>query len=129
LVGLHNTYFSGDVLGESGAGCPGLIPLRTLIMLGCIILFAYYPNRDGLLGIRHPKSGRWCVQHLYLTDSGHYLLRVDLFNVNPDHYLTNALEKEAADIAKHVPHECQTLAGTAGLVFETQIDTSWKDFQ
>jgi len=130
LVGLHNTSFSGDVLGESGAGCPGLIPLRTLIMLGCIILFAYYPNRDGLLGIRHPKNGRWCVQHLYLTDSGHYLLRVDLFNVSSDHHLTDQLEKEAADITRHVPRERRALTGgTAGLVFETAASTSWKDFQ
>ena len=129
LVGLKRTSFSGDVLGESGAGCPGLIPLRTLIMLGCILLFAYYQNRDGLLGIRHPQDGRWCIQHLYLTDSGHYSLRVDMFGVEADQSMTEKLEKEAIRVTKSLPLKHRAVTRTVGLVFETTNDSSWTDFQ
>ena len=55
--------------------CPGLVPLRTLADLKAVIMCGYYDDGDGVLGLWYENS--WKPQHLYRTDSGHYLLRVD----------------------------------------------------
>ena len=51
LWGLEDSTFTADTLGGDGSGCPGLVPLSTLIQLGCVMAFNHFSNCDGLLGI------------------------------------------------------------------------------
>ena len=51
--------------------------------------FAFFKNGDGVLGVRSNEGIR--PQRLVLTDSRHYLLRVDLFGVPSDNNLNEAI--------------------------------------
>ena len=81
LIGFKSATYSSDVLGQLSSTCPGLVPLRTLMRMGCVLVCNYYRNGDGLLGIRnaHDSTG-YSPQRLFLTDSGHYLLPIDKFH-------------------------------------------------
>ena len=79
LYGFTHASFHTDVIGGEGSWCPGLIPLATFLRLGCIMLFAYFQNGDGVLGIYNHQQKQWCAQRLLLTDSGHYLLPIDKY--------------------------------------------------
>ena len=71
--------------------CPGLVPLHSLMANAEFMHFAFFDNGDGVLGIHH--NGRIEPQRMFLTDSGHYLLRIDLFGVKSD----QRLNKQIAD--------------------------------
>ena len=43
----------------------------------CVLFCGWHQNGDGALAVWHENS--WRPQHLYLTDSGHYMMRVDGF--------------------------------------------------
>ena len=79
MYGFKNAFFEADVIGNEASGCPGLVPLSTLMRLGCVLFFATFSNGDGLLGIRDRDTGQYHAQRLYLTDSGHYLLPISNF--------------------------------------------------
>ena len=104
LLGLSSSWFTADVIGGASSLCPGLIPLKSLIYLGCCILFSYYGNGDGVLGIWSKPRKSWTAQRLHLTDSGHYLLRIDGF------------DKEADKAASHV---IQSTTGPVGSAAQT----------
>ena len=89
LQGVPNSMFFSDVLGGSASQCPGLVPLHSLMSNAEFMHFAFFNNGDGVLGVRH--RGGIAPQRLHLTDSGHYLLRVDLFGVPIDRGLNEAI--------------------------------------
>ncbi len=75
LVNLSNAVYRADVIS---GGCPGLVPLSTLIRMEAVMACCYYSNGDGLLLLREPRR-KPAPQRLLLTDSGHYLLQIHLF--------------------------------------------------
>ena len=88
LKGVPKALFCADVLGGSASMCPGLVPLQTLMNSTEFMHFAFFDNGDGILGVRN--QGKISPQRLFLTDSGHYLMRIDLFNM-PVEYSLNRL--------------------------------------
>ena len=96
LYGIPKAAFQGDVLGDICSKCPGLVPLRSLQQLGCIIDCAHFDNGDGLLGIRRPNN-QLVTQRLLLTDSGHLLMPIHHFNKKSssqqDHRMTSDKRK------------------------------------
>ena len=53
--------------------------------MGCIMLFAYFNNGDGLMGIKNKRDpSGYSAQRLYLTDSGHYIMPIDNFGKGAD---------------------------------------------
>ena len=118
LVGLRSASFSADVIGDAASLCPGLVPLKSLIELGCCMLFAYFPNGDGLLGIWNKPTGTWCPQRLHLTDSGHYLLRIDKFDeVATDKALQKGIQAATAPLSSMGDkQEAQSAALFTGVV-------------
>ena len=74
LYGFKKMSFTADVIGGDASFCPGLIPLHSMSLLGCVVYFGYYDNGDGLMGVYNHMLDDWCAQRLLLTDSGHYLL-------------------------------------------------------
>ena len=79
LQGVPKSMFCADVLGGGASMCPGLVPLHTLMRCAEFLHFAFFRNGDGILGVKN--SGSICPQRLCLTDSGHYLMRIDMFDV------------------------------------------------
>ena len=77
LPGLPNAQYCADVIGGNSTLCPGLVPLRTLMSLHAVLMCNWYDSGDGILGLWY--KGDWVPQHLYKTDSGHYLLRIDQY--------------------------------------------------
>ncbi len=78
------------------------------------MIFAYFDNGDGLLGIWNKKVKKWTAQRLYLTDSGHYLLMISNFQRKADVSMSKALARTAAPVAKEgrllkKDHECISL--------------------
>ena len=76
---MKTAFFEADVIP---GGCPGLVPLSTLCRMRSIIACGALSNGNGLLQLTiRAKSGMkyTTCQELFLTDSGHYLLRVDRF--------------------------------------------------
>ena len=92
LIGITRATYTADVIGGESSTCPGLIPLRALIHLGCVLICDYYPNQDGILAIKLPKDRRksygtsYCFQRLMYTDSGHYMLPIDNFDQHSVQY-------------------------------------------
>ena len=108
LAGIPWATFGADVIGGASSWCPGLMPLKTLSAMHCILACGWHPNGDGVLGVWH--SGTWKPQHLYLTDTGHYMLRVDQFGQRPESItslgktvksLSQALPKKAPSVDFH----------------------------
>ena len=89
LQGVPKSMFYADVLGGSASMCPGLVPLHSLMSNTEFMHFAFFENGDGILGVKH--NGKIEPQRLYLTDSGHYLLRIDMFNVPSDYRLNQVI--------------------------------------
>jgi hypothetical protein len=89
LQGVDKSTFSADVLGGDASWCPGLVPLHSLMSSAEFMHFSFFSNGDGVLGVRYRNTCR--PQRLLLTDSGHYLLRIDLFGVATDPKLNQAL--------------------------------------
>ena len=100
LAGIAWSTFKADVLGGSASCCPGLIPLSSLLSQGCVISCGHFSNGDGLLGIRS-RTG-FCAQRLLLTDSGHYLLPVDQFNMAGNFKTDKEMIKTAQLLSKSV---------------------------
>ena len=100
LLGLELSMFWADVIGGDASLCPGLVPLKSLIALGCCILFAYFANGDGVLGIWDEAKSTWTAQRLYLTESGHYLLRIDNYYGKTDDSLTGAIQGTTGPLSK-----------------------------
>ena len=100
LTGLDISLFTADVIGGAASLCPGLVPLKSLIALSCTILFSYFANGDGVLGIWDDKQRAWSAQRLYLTESGHYLLRIDHYNSRTDSELSAALQRTTAPLSR-----------------------------
>ena len=82
LLGIDKSRYPADVVGDSAAKCPGLVPLISLLTQGCLISCGYFSNLDGLLGIR--TTSGFCAQRLLLTDSGHYLMPITNFHQRRD---------------------------------------------
>jgi hypothetical protein len=99
LTGLAVSLFSADVIGGDASLCPGLVPLQSLISLGCCMLFAYFANGDGVLGIWDATKRCWSAQRLYLTESGHYLLRIDNFDKPNDDALSRDLQTTTGPVS------------------------------
>ena len=99
LIGLATSNYVADVIGGDASLCPGLVPLKSLIQLGCCILFAYFDNGDGVLGIWNDDTKQWSAQRLHLTESGHYLLRIDNYNTKPDHILDKSIQRATAPLS------------------------------
>jgi hypothetical protein len=95
LQGIPWTVFHADVIGGEASMCPGLIPLHSLMANAEFMHFAFFPNGDGVLGVRH--QGRIEPQRLCLTDSGHYLIRIDLFNAPSDMRLNKSIADRLYD--------------------------------
>jgi len=89
LQGIPWTVFHADVIGGEASMCPGLIPLHSLMKNAEFMHFAFFQNGDGVLGVRH--QGRIEPQRLCLTDSGHYLIRIDMFNAPSDMHLNKSI--------------------------------------
>ena len=92
LAGISNASYSAGVVDGNAAGCPGLVPLASMLSMGCVIACAAFPNGDGLLGIKTPQGLR--AQRLYLTDSGHYLMAINLFSKSSRHDWDRMASKE-----------------------------------
>ena len=84
LKGIDKAFFECDVIGGMASKCPGLVPLQSLLKLGCVISCGYFNNGDGLLGIRQSRKNQFSAQRLLLTDSGHYLLEISHFSGKRD---------------------------------------------
>ena len=84
LPGVKSAFFEADVIP---GGCPGLIPLCSLIRMKAIIACGILDHRDGLLVLQiTAKNGHryTTCQQLLHTDSGHYLLTIDGFGTKVD---------------------------------------------
>ena len=104
LNGMTHCFFKADVIGGSESRCPGLIPLRSLTPLHAALLCGWLSNGDGIIGIWN--QGTWKPQRLHLTDTGHYLLRIDNFHsnaMNPEP-MTRTISKISAKVSKNPDH-------------------------
>ena len=99
LAGIPWATFGADVIGGDSSWCPGLMPLRTLSQLHCVLCCGWYPNGDGILAVWHGNN--WKPQHLYLTDTGHYMLRVDGFGSSQN--TRSGVEKTIKDLGRMLP--------------------------
>ena len=93
LMGMRNPRFQADLLGGSSSKCPGLMPLLSLINAAALAAFGCFQNGDGLIALQDRPTGKMCPQRLYLTDSGHYLLPIDLFDEPVDANLVSFMKK------------------------------------
>ena len=100
LMGVPRAAFQGDVLGGICSKCPGLVPLRSLQQLGCIIDCAHFDNGDGLLGIRRPNN-QLVTQRLLLTDSGHLLMPIHYFGKKSDAQIDRRMFSDKRKLEKH----------------------------
>lgn len=96
---VNEARFRADVIGGDSSLCPGLIPLISIVNTRCFLSFGYYPNGDGLLGMR--ISGRLVALRILLTDSGHYLLPLGHFTNNP-HWPGHVAKEDYAFLKKIV---------------------------
>eukprot|EP00439_Symbiodinium_sp_Y106_P033979 s1424_g4.t1 len=78
LSGASGT-FSADVLGGEGSMCPALLSNPSLRRQKAAILCDYFHNGDGVMVVSDGADG-WHYLRILLTDSGHYLLPIDLHN-------------------------------------------------
>ena len=120
LQGIPSASYQADVLGDVSSWCPGLVPLRTLIANAEFLHFAFFDNGDGVLGIRHGNI--IAPQRLLLTDSEHYLLRIDLFNKPVDQRLNQALAERLYQRLTRAPQPWQH----GGQRQYTTHSTNWK---
>ena len=97
LAGVRKAIFTAYVLGGKARHCPGLIPLHTLIKMGCVIICGYFGNQDGLMGIRMP-NGKYVTQVLKHIDSGHYMLPTDQFGQASNRNLDRAVRLKASNV-------------------------------
>ena len=76
---VHHASFSADCIPGD---CPALLPLQSLRESKAVLACNFYPKGDGLL-LLHVQDRRqqafYAPQVVRLTDSGHYLLPIDLF--------------------------------------------------
>ena len=77
LKGIHECWYTADVIGGESSWCPGLIPLHTMRAFHAVLICNHYTNGDGVLALWHNEAYK--PQRLYLTDSGHYILRIDQY--------------------------------------------------
>ena len=99
LLGIQGT-FTADVIGGKGSMCPGLLPCKALMNNGCLISFGYFPNGDGLMGIRAPNGTLKCQRLLY-TDSGHNVLPIHNFDTKADNDLNTLIMHESQFLTKN----------------------------
>ena len=69
--------FQAYLIGGHGARCPGLLPNSTLRKQKCILFENIFDNGDGILAFI-PDEKTPTVARALLTDSGHYLLPIDV---------------------------------------------------
>ena len=110
LTGMSGACFKADVIGGKASLCPGLVPLRTLSALNAVIMCGWYPDGDGILGLWHNQ--KWSPQHLYRTDSGHYLLRIDNFNKITDPKKKSAVLQSTNEVVRATPWSKQDTVAT-----------------
>ena len=121
LAGMRDCVFRADVIGGVSSLCPGLVPLRTLSALHAVILCGWYPDGDGVLGLW--QGGAWKAQHLYKTDSGHYLLRIDEYTgpKTASRYVgQGAVLRTVGEMLRTVPPNASHKSSTSA----TQLHTS-----
>ncbi|CAE7218696.1 unnamed protein product [Symbiodinium sp. CCMP2592] len=76
--------FTADVLGGEGSLCPALLSNPALRKMCSVIYSNFFDNGDGLIACTnkseepHGTKPSWHYFRLLLTDSGHYLLPVDM---------------------------------------------------
>ena len=93
LAGMRHSVFQADLLGGAASWCPGLMPLRSLILAGALSAFGCFEGGDGIIAFRDASTQRMCPQRLYITDSGHYLLPIDAFDQPVDEALVDFMVK------------------------------------
>eukprot|EP00959_Pyramimonas_sp_CCMP1952_P441542 9243780-Pyramimonas_sp.AAC.1 len=69
--------FQADLIGGHGARCPGLLPNSTLMRQRGILFENIFDNGDGILAFAPDEKAPTMARAL-LTDSGHYLLPIDV---------------------------------------------------
>ena len=133
LTGIPHSTFVADVIGGKSSNCPGLIPCQSLLNSGCLLACGYFPNGDGLLGIR-ASNGTFKCQLLLFTDSGHYLLPIHHFNTKTDSKLDTLIMHESQLLArsapipqtprqqKKIPHKTPHMTFPVGLITEDAND-------
>ena len=86
--------------------------------------FGYFPNGDGLLGIRAP-NGTYRCQRLLFTDSGHYLLPIHNFNTKTDSKLDTLIMHESQLLARtsKTPQVPQQQKKTTNMTFPIALIT------
>ena len=126
LTGMSGCVFKADVIGGISTLCPGLVPLRTLASLHAVIMCGHYSNGDGVLGLWH--QGCWKPQHLFRTDSGHYLLRVDNFRKMLNSAEQKAVIKTTSSLAKVAPVE-NTVSLHSSSWYGTSNQGAWNSNQ
>ena len=93
---LQNASFTADLIGGPGSHCPGLLPLKALILYRAVLYNGIMDNGDGILQFNFmdkitgkPTCPPLLVAVL-LTDSGHYLLPTDGRSPEPDQEVLRA---------------------------------------
>ena len=130
LRGIPWSIFHADILGGSASLCPGLVPLHSLMTNAEFMHFAFFDNGDGILGVRH--LGRIEPQRLCLTDSGHYLLKIDQFDTPSDQHLNKAIADRMYNhlMATGRTHHARWKAPHSSVVFPVFVedDRDFSDF-
>ena len=130
LLGIRSAAYSADVIGGASSGCPGLIPLRTLLSNGCLISCGAFSNGDGSLAMKlKDKHGspRYAAQRLLLTDSGHYLLPINNFGKNSNHELDYLAQQQAKIISSSAVEQGFHTDFTTLLVFDVPDENEGTD--
>jgi hypothetical protein len=129
LVGLKNSTFSADVIPGH---CPGLVPLVTMIKIKAIIACGYYDNADGLCVINTAVGSRSfsAPQRLRWTDSGHYMLPINNYNVSVNRNLNQSAQKLRDFMDKSAPEGNRSPSANLFSNFPVhgQTDYDFEDF-
>ena len=93
--------FTADVIGKSGSLCPALVGNPALCEMRFSLHSRWFDNGDGLLVTWDVKGSKEAQMHTFrvlLTDSGHYLLPLDVDSEVPEeqkevcHFIRNLSE-------------------------------------
>jgi hypothetical protein len=109
-IGLHGVpraFYHADVIGGDASGCPALLPLRSLVASKAVMIFGYFSNGDGLMGLK-AKNDMFMPQRLLLTDSGHYILPIHYFRHQPlSKRLMSELQLAQHNLPRKLPEALQ----------------------
>ena len=83
---LPNASLQAGMIGAGSSECPGLLLLEDMIQCSWILMCGVFDNNDGIsvINTREPSGNLLSTTYprCLLTESGHYLLKADRYQVN-----------------------------------------------